>query len=211
MNRNDRLAIIVKPYYSGSDPAHDWLHIMRVLSLVNEISSEENARSEIAQAAALCHDLVNVPKNDPRRSEASQLSAEKAEGYLREVGYTKEEIPDIQTCIREHSFSRGVTPSLLESKIVQDADRLDALGAIGILRCAATSAKMKSSFYHADDPWAKERPKNDKLFMLDHYEEKLYNLPSLMNTNTGKRIATMRADFMKNFISVLKGEIICGQ
>jgi uncharacterized protein len=98
-------------------------------------------------------------------------------------------------------------PSCLEAAIVQDADRLDALGAIGILRCAAVNTQMKSTFYDPFDPLAESRDLDDKTFMLDHYYTKLFLLPELMNTKTAKKLAEDRINYMKGFVEQLIKEV----
>lgn len=208
MDRINLLTSLVEPYYkSYQDPSHDWSHILRVLSMAKELAKKEKASVEIVSAAILCHDLINLPKDHPERKQASTLSAKEALTLLEKCHYYEKEISEIQLCIVQHSFSKGLKPSTLESAIVQDADRLDALGAIGILRCASVNTQMKTKFYNEQDPMAKYRDLNDKEFMLDHYFEKLFKLPELMNTKTGKTEAQNRLNFMKMFIAQLESEI----
>lgn len=206
MNRIEKLKSLAKPFYSSTDPAHNWNHILRVTNLAHIMAREEGANAEITQAAALCHDLVNVPKNDPRRSEASTLSAEAAKPLLNESGFTAVEINHIQDAIISHSFSRNLSPTSLEAAIVQDADRLDALGAIGILRCASVSTHFGSDYFDPDDFWAKHRELDDKRFMIDHYQTKLFKLIDTMNTKSAKTIAQSRIEFMKQFLLALHSE-----
>lgn len=197
----------VRPFYESDDPSHDWAHIGRVAATAKKLCQGTNAKVECVLAAVYCHDLVNLPKNHPDRAKASELAAEKAEPLLRESGFSEEEISIIKTAVIEHSFSRGLKPSIIESAIVQDSDRLDALGAIGILRCAAVNTQMKSKFYDPFDPFAEDRPLNDKVFMVDHYFEKLFKLPELMITDAGKKEGQKRVDYMKNFLQELGKEI----
>ena len=171
------------------------------------ICQDEKVQEELVLAAVLCHDLVNLPKNHPDRSKASALAAHEAKSHLQNAGYNQDEIELIQKAIVEHSFSKGLKPSMIEAAIVQDADRLDALGAIGILRCASVNTQMKSSFYDANDPLAKNRELDDKKFMLDHYFVKLFKLPEMMNTQKAKALARERVVFMENFILQLSNEI----
>lgn len=207
MKRIEYLKTLVKPFYPSTDPAHNWHHILRVSNLVQVLAREENANLAIALAAALCHDLVNLPKNDPKRSEASSLSAEAAAPLLQESGFTKSEIELIQSAIISHSFSKNLKPSSLEAAIVQDADRLDALGAIGILRCASVSTQFGSDYFDMDDFWAENRELDDKKFMIDHYQTKLFKLKETMNTLSAKKIAEKRIEFMKLFLSNLHAEV----
>lgn len=207
MNRIDLLCPLVRTFYQNLDPAHDWAHIQRVVKNVIKLSENLEVNLSCAMAAAYCHDLVNLPKNHPERTSSSSLSADKAEPILLKVGFDIEEIKIIKKAIIEHSYSTGLKPSSLEAQIVQDADRLDALGAIGVLRCAAVNVKMNSQFYNIDDPLAERRDLDDKSFMLDHYYTKLLKLPDVMNTPQGKSLAFKRVEFMKRFIEELMNEI----
>jgi len=92
----------------------------------------------------------------------------------------------ISDAIRDHSFSQNKTPESIVGKILQDADRLDALGAIGIARVFATGGSLKRPFYNIDDPFCKTRKPDDKIWTVDHFYQKLLKLESLMNTKSGK-------------------------
>jgi uncharacterized protein len=207
MKKIQALIPLVKKYYNTTDPAHDWAHIGRVAATAKKIAEHHDVNLECVLAGVYCHDLVNLPKDHPDRKNASTLAAKEAEAHLRDAGFSEEEIQIINRAIIEHSFSKGLKPSCIEAAIVQDADRLDALGAIGILRCAAVNTQMKSSFYEPFDPMAEGRPLDDKNFMVDHYFVKLFKLPELMNTAEAKQIAEERVNYMKNFLSTLMGEI----
>jgi uncharacterized protein len=202
-----KLIPLVMPYYKTPDPAHDWAHVGRVAATARKLSENQDVDLECVLAAVYCHDLINLPKDHPDRKNASTLAAKEAESHLLESGFTSQEIEIIKRAIIEHSFSRGLKPSCLEAAIVQDADRLDALGAIGILRCAAINAQMKAAFYDPFDPLAQDRELDDKSFMIDHYYVKLYKLPELMNTVAGKALAQDRVKVMKTFIDTLMSEI----
>lgn len=207
MNRLQLLIEAIKPYYGSTDPAHDWPHIGRVAKIARELAQGLDVNLDCVLAAVFCHDLVNLPKDHPDRKQASTLSSIEARPHLLKAGFSEEEITIINKGIIEHSFSKGLKPSCLEAAIVQDADRLDALGAIGILRCAAVNTQMKSSFYQPFDPFAKERELDDKNFMIDHYFVKLFKLPELMNTEKGKRMGEERVEYMRSFLEALGSEI----
>lgn len=207
MKRIQNLIPLVKPYYNSPDPAHDWAHIGRVAATAKILSENQDVTLECVLAGVYCHDLVNVPKDHPDRKNASTLSAKEAEPLLKTAGFNENEIQIIQKAIIEHSFSKGLKPSCLEAAIVQDADRLDALGAIGILRCAAVNTQMKSTFYDPFDPLAEMRELDDRTYMLDHYFVKLFKLPEMMNTPQGKALGFKRVEFMKSFIDEFMGEI----
>jgi uncharacterized protein len=207
MNKIKNLIELVRPYYPGSDPAHDWAHVGRVAHTAQELAQNETVDLECVLAAVYCHDLVNLPKDHPERKNASTLAADEARPHLKASGFSEEQIITISQAIIEHSFSKGLKPSCLEAAIVQDADRLDALGAIGILRCAAVNTQMKSRFYDPFDPLVEMRELDDKNFMVDHYFVKLFKLPELMNTAKGRMMAETRVEYMKNFIQELMKEI----
>jgi uncharacterized protein len=208
MERLQKLRELILPYYADStDPAHDWPHIGRVAKTAQNLGAKLNANIPVLIAAVYCHDLVNLPKNHPQRKEASELAAKEAEPHLRAAGFSEAEIKHIQACVIEHSFSRGLKPSSIEAAIVQDADRLDALGAIGVLRCAAVNTQMNARFYEPFDPLAETRELDDKKFMIDHYFVKLFKLPDLMNTEFGKAEGMRRVESMRSFLDTLMGEI----
>jgi uncharacterized protein len=207
MKRLENLIPLVKPFYTPDDPAHDWPHIGRVISTAKKLAADENVDLPCLLAAVYCHDIVNLPKNHPDRSNASVLAAEKAAPLLEMAGFNSEEIKKIQQIVIEHSFSKGLKPTSLEAAIVQDSDRLDTLGAIGVLRCASVNTQMKSAFYEPFDPLAEARELDDKKYMVDHYFVKIFKLPELMNTAKGKMEAEKRVVFMKAFLETLMGEI----
>lgn len=207
MKKIEHLIPLVKPFYTSVDPAHDWAHVERVVATSKKLCEGQKVNIDHVLAAAYCHDLVNVPKDHPDRKNASSLSAKKAEGLLVASGFSPEEVQVIQGAIIEHSYSNGLHPTSLEAAIIQDADRLDALGAIGILRCAAVNAQMRSIFYNSTDPLAESRLLDDKRFMLDHYFVKLFKLPELMNTAAGKKMAQERVRLMEAFVQNLLSEI----
>lgn len=203
----DKLSKLVMIFYPSGDPAHDWPHVLRVIQNCRLLAAGEVVKMECLLAAAYCHDIVNLPKNHPDRALASKMSAERASFLLRESDFTEEEIYLIKDIIIQHSYSAGHEASHPEAAILQDADRLDALGAIGILRCASVNTQMKTAFYDVNDPLALHRDLNDKEFMLDHYFVKLLKLPEKMNTSRGKKEALLRANYMKDFIQKLREEI----
>ena len=196
-----------KKYYKKNEPGHDWNHILRVIALCKNMMKDKGANERVLIPAAFLHDIICLPKNDPNSSSSSSLAALKSLELLEDCGFSEREIIDISNAIEDHSYSRGRTPRSLEGKILQDADRLDALGAIGVLRCASVATNMGGAFYHEEDFWAKNRPYNDKKFMIDHYETKLFKLPQSMNTDWARKEALKRVEFMKLFRSQLVGEL----
>ena len=190
-----------------NDSAHDFEHVMRVYKNAQKICVLENANEKLVLSAALLHDIVSYPKSDKRSKLSSIQSAKKSEQILKKYNFSKEEISIISDAIRDHSFSQNTTPRTLEGKILQDADRLDALGAIGIARVFATGGSLKRPFYNIDDPFCKTRTPDDKTWTVDHFFQKLLKLESLMNTKSGKIEAKKRTSTLKEFLKQLKQEV----
>lgn len=191
----------------GDDPAHDFEHIMRVYKNAKRICKKEQANEKLVLSAALLHDIVSYPKHDKRSKMSSIESAKKSKAILKKYNYSNEEITIIFNAIRDHSFSQQKKPSTIEGQILQDADRLDALGAVGIARVFATGGSLRRPFYHVDDPFCKDRNPDDKTWTVDHFFQKLLKLESLMNTKTGKMEAKKRTKILKEFLKHLKQEL----
>ena len=190
-----------------NDSAHDFEHIMRVYKNAQKLCKKEKANEKLVLSAALLHDIVSYPKSDKRSKLSSIQSAKKSESILKKYDFSQDEIKIISDAIRDHSFSQNKTPTTIEGKILQDADRLDALGAIGIARVFATGGSLKRPFYNIDDPFCKTRIPDDKTWTIDHFFQKLLNLESLMNTKSGKIEAKKRTKVLKGFLKQLKQEI----
>ena len=190
----------------NSDAAHDTAHLLRVALWTIKLSNNEVPKEE-AVAAALLHDLINIPKNHPDRSKASQFSADAARPLLKDTGFSTEAIERIACAIRDHSFSRGAIPESILGKALQDADRLEALGAIGIMRVFSTGARMDTKYFHENDPWAKDRALDDMKFSVDHFFTKLLKLPETFLTPLGKKEADYRANTLRDFLGKLSEEI----
>ena len=189
------------------DPAHDMLHVRRVVANAKRLASSEGARLDVVVPAAYLHDVVMIPKTDPRRRQASRLSAAEAGVFLREIGYPPNLIADVEHAIEAHSFSARVDARTLEAKVVQDADRLDALGAIGISRCLMLSGMTLRPIYFSEDPFGENRVPDDSTNALDHFFVKLLRLPELMQTPSGRSEADRRLRIMRDFLSALESEI----
>ena len=190
-----------------NDPAHDFDHIMRVYKNAQQIIKKEKVNETLVLSAVLLHDIASFPKSDKRSKNSSIESAKKAKTILKKYDFTSDEITIVCDAISEHSFSQKKIPKTIEGKILQDADRLDALGAIGIARVFATGGSLRRSFYNLDDPFCKKRIPDDKTWTLDHFFEKLLKLEFLMNTKSGKIEAEKRTEILKDFLKQLKYEI----
>lgn len=193
---------------SNEDPAHDLNHFKRVVKMAKKLCAQENAKAEVVVPAAWLHDFVIVPKSSPLRSQASKLSAEKTIQFLKENQYPEQYYSEIAHAIEGHSFSANIEVKTIEAKIVQDADRLDAIGAIGIARCFATAGLLKTSFYNAADPFCENREPDDKNFTIDHFYKKLFRIGETLKTESGKAEAQVRIRYMQQYLKTLEAEIV---
>ncbi len=189
------------------DPSHDILHVKRVVGLAKKIGTAERANLDIVIPAAYLHDCVYISKVDERRSSASQISADKAIGLLREWLYPEEFYSPIHHAILAHSFSAKIPVETIEAKVVQDADRLDAMGAVGIFRCFAFSGLSKRPLYLFEDPFCRERKPDDQTNTLDHFYTKLLHLHSKLNTDSARAEGEKRLTAMNNFLNDLRSEL----
>jgi uncharacterized protein len=199
------LAAELGPRYDG-DPGHDEHHARRVAAWTVRIGGGEVA-PRLAIAAALLHDVVNVPKDSPERAKASELSADFAREILPRYGFSSADVDEIACAIRDHSYSRGATPSSPLGRALQDADRLEALGALGLMRSVSAGTRMGARFFDSEDPWALRRALDDRRFSVDHFFVKLLDLPRTMQTELGRREAQRRVGFLRAFLEALAGEL----
>ncbi len=193
---------------TAEDPAHDILHFKRVVRAAKELCKKENGRMEIIIPAAWLHDFVIVPKDSPLRSQASRLSAEEAVKFLKEANYPSEFYNEIAHAIMCHSFSANIPCETLEAKIVQDADRLDGIGAIGLARCFATAGLLKRPLYNENDPFCESREPYDKVYTIDHFYQKLFKTAETLQTASGKEMGRSRVEVMKRYLADLSAEIL---
>lgn len=193
------------------DPAHDLGHIGRVVRLALWLARVEGADPHIVLPAAYLHDIVNVPKNDPRRAQASTLAGAEAVRILEKYAYPTQYWEPVRQAIESHSYSAGIEPKSLEADCVQDADRLDALGSIGVVRCFAVGARINRKFYDLEDPFARLRPLNDMKFTLDHFEIKLLKIADTLRTRAGRLEGYRRLETMKSFLQQFEREILWEQ
>lgn len=196
---------------AGNDGAHDASHLERVWRNAQELLARHpEANSLVVMAACYLHDLVNLPKNDPDRNQASRRSAKLARHQLSWMGFPPDLLDGVAHAIEAHSFSAAIPAETIEAKIVQDADRLDALGAVGLARMFYIAGKMDSGLAHPDDPLAQHRPLDDRAYSLDHIATKLAALPGMMQTDAGRALAEQRFGLLLEFRSAFAREW-CGQ
>lgn len=191
----------------NADPAHDILHVRRVARTARRLACAENANENITVCAALLHELFSYPKNDVRSPLSGQECARRARAVLETENVSGIESEAIGYAIAVHPFSLGVLPETIEARVLQDADRLDAIGAVGIARCFSSGAAMARPFYEESDPFCTARTPNDKEYTVDHFFRKLLKLEDGFYTNTAREIARERTAFLRDFLEQMAREI----
>ncbi len=189
------------------DGAHDLSHIVRVWRNAKVIHREEGGDLEALAAAVLLHDCVQVAKDSPLRSKASLLAANEARVRLRALGWDPSRVDVVAHAVECHSFSAGIAPTSIEGCILQDADRLDAIGPSGIARCFYTAGRMGSRLYDLADPQGKTRPLDDGRNALDHFPKKLLTLAGNFKTRTGQKLASERHQRLQEFYRAMLAEV----
>jgi uncharacterized protein len=196
---------------NGTDGAHDFTHLLRVWRNAAGIArTEPDVDMEVLLAAALLHDCVPVEKSSPDRPMASRLSAARAREIVAPLGWTPARVAAMAHAVAAHSFSGAVAPRTREARILRDADRLDAIGAIGIARCFHVGGRMGGALYHPTDPGAEAREPDDRSYALDHFSIKLFGLVSGFLTPEGRRMAAARAELMHDFVAAFRAEVAWG-
>jgi uncharacterized protein len=193
--------------FAADDGSHDASHLIRVWKNALRIQAEEGGDTRRLAAAVLLHDCVSVEKNSPLRAEASRLAAEKASAILNGLGWSAADISSVAHAILTHSFSANLAPEMLEARILQDADRLDAIGMVGAARCFYIAGRMSSALYDPLDPLAESRALDDKAFAIDHFETKLFRLADGFQTAAGRRLALERQARLRSVLAMLLDEI----
>ncbi len=201
----------IESMYRRADPAHDFSHALRVCKNAREIGQAEGADMEVLLLAALLHDVEGGSKGSTvsREEEEVQLArrSKELDGLLDGMGLSEEAKDSVIYAVQVHSFSRAVSPRTLEARILQDADRLDALGAVGIARTFMTGGAINRAFCSPLDPFCKTREPDDGRWNLDHFYRKLLNLESGMHTIKGKEMAKRRTEVLRRYLQDLEEEI----
>jgi uncharacterized protein len=192
---------------TAEDGAHDISHLERVWRNAKAIQETEGGDLELIAASVLLHDCVQVPKNSPLREMASRLAATEARTILRALDWEAARIQIVADAIESHSYSAGIAPTTLEGRILQDADRLDAIGLTGIARCFYTAGRMGSYLYDSGDPRGEFRPLDDLRFALDHFPKKLLTLVDGFKTAAGQRLAHTRQRALQEFYDGMLAEV----
>ena len=193
----------VKEKLEGAEAGHDWFHIERVWKLSKKIAEKEGGNLEVIELSALLHDIADPKFHNGDETLALKISKD----FLEEIHVNAELIEQVLFVIKNISFkNRAEAPENppLELQIVQDADRLDAIGAIGIARTFNFGGFKNNLMYHPEIKpnlgMNKEEYKKSNGTTINHFYEKLLLLKDLMNTETAKRIASERHDFMLQFL-----------
>jgi len=195
----------------SSDPAHDVLHLRRVVSLAKALAESENADLMVVLPAAWLHDCVTLPKDSPDKRRASSLAADEAVRFLRSIRYPNKHLDAVYHAIQAHSYSANISPETLEACVVQDADRLDALGAIGIARCMLVGGALHKPLYSEEDPFCDQRQPADREFVLDHFYQKLLQLADGLHTESARLEAQRRQQLLLHFLDELRRELAISQ
>jgi uncharacterized protein len=205
---DDRLLEEARLLYEDADPAHDFSHILRVYRNARFIGEREGADIEVLLLAALLHDAGSGSKMAKgAKAESVSRSLNIVEDFLIKKGIAEGVRKKVLYAIEVHSFSRGIVPATLEARVLQDADRLDAMGAIGIARVFLTGGSLKRELYNPKDPFCRSREPNDERWNLDHFYRKLLKLELGMHTETARAMAKERSTVMRRYLSDLQKEI----
>ena len=197
----------VEKIYLKNDPAHDFEHIMRVYRNAEKICKTEKANKKLVLISVLLHDIVKVSFSSKSSKSSANASTEKSERILKKLNMPKIEIDIISEAISNHSFTKKKVSNSIEGRILQDADRLDAIGSIGISRAFCVSGVKNRPFYNPDNPFAKKRNLDDKKWALDHFFKKLLILEKQMNTKSATIEAKRRTKILRKFLDDLRLEI----
>lgn len=174
---------------------HDYFHIERVVTNAKKIVAEENADEFLVELAAWVHDIGDYKLHDGVDKAEELITA-----YLQSIDVTQDIILKVNEIVSQVSFSKGNKPTSIEAEIVQDADRLDAIGAVGIARCFAYGGSKGTLLYNPED-------QTKDASSIQHFYDKLFRLKDLMHTKTAKKIAEERHQYMENFIQQFQREV----
>ncbi len=197
--------------YSGSDSAHDFDHVLRVLALAERIALAEGAKLEMVQAAVLLHDIGRAEEARTGEDHAA-ISARRARALLLERGARQDWAEGVAQAIASHRFRTGGPPPSLEAKVLYDADKLDAIGAIGVARAYAVGGRSGQRLWSAVQPDDALDPADPTALAADHtpvreYVVKLARLKRTLHTAEARRIAASRHRFMAAFFARLAREV----
>ncbi|HDO21140.1 MAG: HD domain-containing protein [archaeon GB-1845-036] len=203
-----RVKRIYDEHWGNYPTSHDYLHVERVLNNAMKIALHENLSEinlHLLKIACLLHDIA-IPIYGVKKDHA-EISSLTARKILAEFNFNPHHTDIICNAIREHSWSKARKPTNKISAILQDADRLDSLGVIGLIRMVIYGEYKKRKLYFQGEPIPESRVIDDSLYTLDHLFKKLINIPKMMNTYIGRRLADERIKRLLNLVDALKEEI----
>ncbi len=184
---------------------HDKYHVERVYNLAVRLAQAEGADLDTVKAAALLHDIARAMEDEGSIDDHASEGAKIARKILEETDFPKNRIDDVIHCIETHRFRNSLTPKSLEARILQDADRLDIIGAIGIARVFARGGWSNKPIHDPSvPPKAKYDGKSES--SVNHIHEKLLNIKSTMNTETARKMAQDRHKYVEQFLERLLKE-----
>jgi uncharacterized protein len=197
----------IKAIYEGADSAHDFSHILRVFRNAQIIGEKEGADMQVLLLAALLHDAISGSKKSKDSADSESDRRKLVDHLLNEMEICSEVREKVLYAVEVHRFSKGIIPGTLEAKILQDADRLDAMGAIGIARVFMTGGTLGRALYSPEDPFCRAREPDDGKWNLDHFYKKLLKLEAGMHTETARNLAGKRAAVLRRYLQDLEEEI----
>ncbi|MFC1632576.1 HD domain-containing protein [Patescibacteria group bacterium] len=204
----DKLIVLTRKRLQENDPSHDIGHVLRVLAIAEKIALREKADLDIVVPAAIFHDIICYPKNHKKRLDSSKESAAYAKKVLRQLKeYRQRKIKKTCEAIECCSFSKNQKPATLEAKVLHDADSLEAVGAIAIMRTFSSSGNMNRPFYNEADPFCENRSPDDSKYAVDLFYTRLLVIKDRLYTLTAKNMVKQRHQFLKDFLVELKYEL----
>jgi len=195
----DKISAIAKEYFKDAVAGHDWFHVERVHKLAMHIGRLEGADLSILEPAVLLHDIGRTAEDKGAVDCHAKEGARLAKEILAGLNYPKDKVEKIARCIAVHRYKDQFKPESKEEKVLQDADRLDALGAVGIARIFAFGGEHKREIYNpAVQPAEYKSAANTS---LNHFYEKIFNIkPETFKTQTARELAKDRYAFTKLFV-----------
>jgi len=184
---------------------HSESHVDRVYSLAVRIAKEENADLDVVKAAVLLHDIARAMEDEGKIEDHATEGAKMARKVLEEVDFPKEKLDKVIHCIETHRFKKGLEAKTLEAKILQDAERLDIIGAIGLARVFTRGGWSNMPIYDPTIP-PKEKYDGKSLTSVNHIYEKILKVKGTINTDAAKEIAEERHKFVEQFLERLMKE-----
>lgn len=202
------VVVRARPLLERNDPAHDWLHALRVLRNASTIARDlVDLDREALAAACILHDIIQEQKGQGSPGQSADDSAVLADALLMASGAPRPRIETVAACIRAHSYSRGDRPSQPEAAVLQDADRLDAVGAVGLARVWMVSGMLGRPMMDISDPLAADRDADELRYTVDHLLLRTRTLHLQMNTPQGQALAESRGHFTEQYLGQLAAEL----